>query len=233
MKVYLSNYRNHWLSPYTILEKVCFWEKDKDAFYNLEEHPNNKYEKWVKRLEPICKAWQQFLDFVHPRVNYVKIDRYDTWNMDSTLALIVLPMLKQLKETKHGSQTVDIEDVPVHLRTSSTEEWDDQKTFDFYQEHDTKEGEGDVHARWDWVLDEMIFAFESFGNDWEAKYYSGKFDMKSEACEWDENGKATLFKMVPGPDHTSEFDHEGMKKENDRIDNGLRLFGKYFKGLWD
>lgn len=233
MKVYLSNYRNHWLSPYTILEKVCFWEKDKDAFYNLEEHPNNKYDKWVKRLEPICKAWQQFLDFVHPRINYVKIDRYDTWNMDSSLALIVLPMLKQLKGTKHGSQTVDIEDVPEHLRTTSTEEWDDQKTFNFYQEHEVKEGEGDVHARWNWVLDEMIFAFESFGNDWEAKYYSGKFDMKSEACEWDENGKATLFTMVPGPDHTSEFDHEGMKKENDRIDNGLRLFGKYFRGLWD
>lgn len=233
MKVYLSNYRSHWLSPYTILEKVCFWEKDKDAIFNLDDDPNNKYEKWVNRLEPICKGWQKFLDIIHPKINYVKIDRYDTWNMDSTLALIVLPMLKQLKETKHGSQQVDMEDVPEHLRTTSTEEWDEQETFEFYKEHEVKEGKGDVHARWDWVLDEMIFAFESFGNDWEAKYYSGKFDMKSEACEWDENGKATLFKMVKGPNHTSEFDYEGMKKENDRIDNGLRLFGKYFRGLWD
>ena len=27
MKVYISNYRDHWLSPYTIIEKVLFWRK--------------------------------------------------------------------------------------------------------------------------------------------------------------------------------------------------------------
>ena len=32
----------------------------------------------------------------------VQIDPWDTWNMDTTLAHIVVPMLKQLKETKHG-----------------------------------------------------------------------------------------------------------------------------------
>ena len=37
----------------------------------------------------------------------IQIDRYDTWNMDHTLALIVLPMLKQLKKEKHGSPMVD------------------------------------------------------------------------------------------------------------------------------
>ena len=45
MKVYISNYRDHWLSPYTILEKVCFWEKDKDVFYNLEDKPNKTVEE--------------------------------------------------------------------------------------------------------------------------------------------------------------------------------------------
>jgi hypothetical protein len=80
VKVYISKYRNHWISPYTILEKVCFWEKDKDAFYNLEDHPNHKYEKWVNRLEPISIAIQKFLDIVHPRIEYIKIDKYDTWS---------------------------------------------------------------------------------------------------------------------------------------------------------
>ena len=32
----------------------------------------------------------------------VKIDKWDTWSMDHTLAHIVLPMLVQLKATNHG-----------------------------------------------------------------------------------------------------------------------------------
>ena len=36
MKVWLSNYRNHWISPYTILKKVCFWEKDGETIKNLK-----------------------------------------------------------------------------------------------------------------------------------------------------------------------------------------------------
>ena len=32
----------------------------------------------------------------------VQIDPWDTWNMDTTLAHIVVPMLKQLKANKHG-----------------------------------------------------------------------------------------------------------------------------------
>jgi hypothetical protein len=35
---------------------------------------------------------------VHPEIKYVKIDRYDTWSMDHTLADIILPMLKQLQK---------------------------------------------------------------------------------------------------------------------------------------
>ena len=51
MKVWLSNYRNHWISPYVILKKVCFWEKDEDRIYNLKEEVNNPYEKWVNFLD--------------------------------------------------------------------------------------------------------------------------------------------------------------------------------------
>ena len=91
MKIYKSNYRNHWVSPYTILEKVFFWREI--------DYGEPIIEKWSNRLNPICVAWMNFLEFVHPRISYVKIDRYDTWSMDSTLADIILPMLKQLKET--------------------------------------------------------------------------------------------------------------------------------------
>ncbi len=90
----------------------------------------------------------------------VKIDPWDTWSMDVTLAHIILPMLKQLKETKQGAPYVDDEDVPEHLRKSAAppteNEWDtDDNHF----------------KRWDYVLDEMIFAFESKQNcTWVEKY---------------------------------------------------------------
>ena len=49
----------------------------------------------------------------------VRIDNYDVWNMDVTLAQIILPMLKRLKEVKHGAPKVDNEDVPEHLRATA------------------------------------------------------------------------------------------------------------------
>jgi hypothetical protein len=223
MKVYISRYRNHWLSPYTILEKVCFWEKDKDIFYNLDDKPDNKYEKWVNLLNPLCVCLNKFLDFVHPRVEYVKIDYWDTWNMDRTLGLIALPMLKQLKDKKHGAPYVDDGDVPDELKSTSAppkeNEWDtDENHF----------------KRWDWVMDEMIFAFEHHLDDsWEEEYRSGEMDWKSVPCEWDENGKPTMYKVKDGPKHTYKCDYDGMEVVHKRIENGFRLFGKYYLGLWD
>ena len=223
MKIYISKYRNHWISPYTILEKICFWEKDKDAIYNLEEKPNNKYDKLVNLLNPICIGIQKFLDFVHPQINYIKIDSCDTWSMDRTLAPIILPMLKQLKDTKHGAPFVDDGDVPEELKSTSAppkeNEWDtDDNHF----------------KRWDYVLDEMIWAFEQLcDEDHDSQFHTGVRDIKTVACEWDENGKPTLYTMEKGPNDTSHFDDEGYQKHNERIGNGLRLFGTYYRSLWD
>jgi len=223
MKVYISGYRNHWLSPYHILEFVCFWEKNNDVFYNLEDKPNAPYEKWVNFLDPICKAIAKVLDVIHPKVDYVKIDYWDTWSMDHTLGQIALPMLKQLKEKKHGAPIVDDEDVPEELKSTSAP---------------AKENEWDIDdnhfRRWDWVMDEMIFAFEHHINkEWEEAYRSGEFDHKSVACEWYENGKPKMFKLEEGPNHTYKADYEGMRVVEDRIKNGFRLFGKYYQALWD
>ena len=222
MKVYINNYRDHWLSPYTILKSVCFWEKDDDVFYNLEDKPGHKYKKWINRLNPICMGIQKVLNYIHPKINYVKIDRWDTWSMDHTLAYIILPMLKQLKDSKHGAPNVDDEDVPKELRS----------IYAFpKEEYDV---DGNHFARWDWVLDEMIFAFECKNDEsWQDAYRSGEIDWKSEACGWDENGKATMYKHVDGPNHTYKCDYDGMKVVEDRIQNGFRLFGRYFQNLWD
>ena len=223
MKIYKSGYRNHWVSPYTILKTVCFWEKDDSIFYNHEEKPGNKYDKWVNRLDPICKAFEKVLDVIHPKIDYVKIDSWDTWSMDHTLGKIVLPMLKQLQIKKHGAPSVDDEDVPEELKSTSAPAKENEWATD-----------DNWFKRWDWVMAEMIFAFEHHLDDkWQEAYRSGVIDFKSVACEWDENGKAKMYKSERGPKDTYKCDYEGIKIIEDRIANGFCLFGKYYRNLWD
>ena len=52
-----------------------------------------------------------WLDRRSQKIN-VRIDEFDTWSMDHTLAYIIEPMLKQLKLTTHGAPLIDLADVP-------------------------------------------------------------------------------------------------------------------------
>jgi hypothetical protein len=127
----------------------------------------------------------------------IRIDSYDTWSMDHTLAPIILPMLKQLKETKHGAPAVEFKDVPEELMPPDAE-----AVKKLYMEN----GETDENyfKRWDYVLDEMIWAFEQkCRDDWEEDYDYNKWDM------------------------------EGLKAHQERMSNGFKLFGKYYENLWD
>ena len=203
MKIYLSKPRNHWVSPYTILEKVFFWREIK--------YDEPIIEKWSDRLAPFCKAWQSFLDIVHPQVNYVKINYWDTWSMDYTLSPIIAPMLKQLQETKHGAPMVDDEDVPAGLNLRSTEAPAKENEWDIDDHH---------FARYDWVLSEMIWTFETLSDgDHDSKFFDhSNVDEKAGL-----NDQISKIKV----------DHEGLDAHNERIKNGLRLFGKYYRTLWD
>lgn len=213
MKVWTSKYRNHWVSPYTILKAVCFWEKDEDRIYNLTDEPNNPYEPWVHFLEPLCQAWMKFLDFVHPRWEYVRLDYWDTWSFDHTLADIILPGLKQLRDTKHGAPFTEDEDVPEYLRSHMAQ---------------PKENEWDTDSlhfmRWDWILDEMIWAFEQKVDD----------DAESKFFDHSECGPSEDFLKNPS-EHLSrsKYDKDGHTAWLKRKANGFRLFGKYYENLWD
>lgn len=73
--------------------------------------------------------------------------------------------------------------------------------------------------RWAYIIDEMIFAFDALAkDDWEDQYFD-YIDVDLTGNLIDQLGKAKI-------------DREGLIKHNARIDNGLRLFGKYFRGLW-
>lgn len=136
----------------------------------------------------------------------VQYHKYDTWGLEHTLALVILPGLKQLKATNHGMGIVDNDDLPTKcLKDASSEE------------------------RWEWVMDEMIWAFNEITTDGEGEkaFYSGVSDWAWSDLD---EGYSTL---NYGPNHTFKIDIEGLNKYNERIQRGTILFGKYYRSLWD
>ncbi len=174
MKIFISNYRDHWISPYTIIEKIYFW-KEIDIC-NLTPFQ----ERLATAIEPFSKGLKFVLDKIHPRVEYIKIDRWDTWSMDTTLAPIIAAMLRQVKATKQG--------VPAgfaHMTNPRT-----GKEISFAK----------AERLWTIELDKMIFAFETLSRDYEDDFAVG--------------------------------DYRAQLKLEEKIQEGLDSFSKYYRNLW-
>jgi hypothetical protein len=205
MKVYIGPYQNWWGVYQTVdlLQKV-----------GVSEDTCEKIGDWICDNTPVEDFFHWIDSLKGGRKVKVRIDKYDTWSMDNTLAIIILPMLKQLKETKHGSQWVDNEDVPEHMRHGGDDDnW--------------------VHYKWEWVLNEMIWAFEQeLDNSWEDKFIHG-----TPVYDWNkwEDDDGVPYQRVQMTQTNPDYwvDRDGIREYNNRIDNGFRLFGKYYRGLWD
>lgn len=229
MKVKIGPHVNG-IGPYQIADMLCFWVKEVPDEFGITRKPDwvHDFGTWLAEdkngqdtiLTKVCN----WIHSKKKRKVKVHIDKYDTWEMNDNLAYIILPMLKQLKATKQGSPFVDDEDVPEEIRSTSApakkNEWDTDANF---------------HKRWEWVIDEMIWAFEQLhpDNDWEEQYRSGEIDIKWMPCEWHDDDKPKLFRMEHGPNDTYQCDYEGVKKHEERIRRGTTLFGKYYQCLWD
>jgi len=240
MKVKIKNYTS-WFGPYQLAEKLMFWvpkETDEYGFKHTADRVHD-FGEWLAHgsVEPQPEVGEitswgdrpstllaHFLSWIHnkkKRTIKVHIDPWDTWNMHDTLGYIVRPMLKQLKAGKHGAPHVDKEDAPKELYGKKLTK----------KQKDSGETDDKHFERWDWVLDEMIFAFESLAGgeneDWASSFWSGEHDYQWKKME---DG---LSEMVHGPNHTAEHDEEGYNAYAERIQNGFRLFGKYYQNLWD
>ena len=185
-----------------------------DMFHKIgvSEDRCDKIGNWLTKtwIHDVC----EWVDNKKTRNIKVRIDKYDTWSMDATLAYIILPMLHQLKETKHGCPDVNDEDVPKKLRVREAT-------------HHDGEVDDNWEARWDWAMDEMIWAFTQINDneDWEKEYCE-------KAGEWHfEDEKDGMSKMVW--DKKAVIDNKGIKAHRARMQNGFILFGKYYTGLWD
>lgn len=166
---------------------------------------------------------------VQRRIN-VAIDKYDTWSADHTLALIILPLLLQYKENHHG--------IPNEFADHSGDpNCNDQQLFDFYQEsHSWAFDEG--VKRWEETLDKMIWSFYQLVVDDDSKYHHGK-----PKYDWVKNDKKfpnpisgkleDTFQMVDKNPEEHWYDINGHMEHEKRVQEGLELFGKYFRNLWD
>jgi len=212
MKVKIGPYLNWW-GPYQIAE-LLLGNPDKDRFC-MDYKPG-----WRARMADRLGDWlanTRFADlcqWIHDkrkRQVYVHIDNYDVWNMDDTLRLIIHPMLVRLKQTKHGSGFVDDADVPDPLQSTAPGARDGcENPWD---------SDHNLHPRYDWLLDELIWAF---GHDKEA-VESGFYDHSAVDRTKNLNTQVSQLKV----------DREGLEAYHARLSNAYRLFGKYYETLWD
>ena len=232
MKVKIGKYPN-WIGAYQIADALCFWAKETPDECGIPRKPDwvHNFGTWLSEDRHGNDTWlTKLCNWIHSynkRQVYVRIDKYDTWSMDATLALIALPMLRQLQATKQGAPCVDDEDVPDNLKSTSAP---------------AKENEWDIDAnhfhRWDWAIGEMIFAFECKTTDnWDEQFWTGEHgDFKSIPTG------ETFFNPVTKKEEATytmemtgdrECDWDARNAMQSRITNGFRLFGKYYEALWD
>lgn len=140
----------------------------------------------------------------------VKTHPWDSWSSDHTLAYVIAPLLRDLR----GAQSIpytDPSDGPPEYATDG--------------EHS--------EARWNWILEEMIWTFETYTTDWESQFYSGQADYEFVEIPNTANKKlGPYYQVVDGKKHTLVFDEKGYKAHKDRMERGTYLFGKYYSSLW-
>lgn len=158
----------------------------------------------------------------------VKIDPWDTYSMDHTAALIILPMLLQLLKTKHG--------VPSAFVTRTGGDTDGNYCFDFIKE-DENEVFDKLCEKWEEVLEKIVWSFQQIvAEDYDSKYHHGKMKIGWKPVQLPNPVTGLVEEMYEMVDENPEehwYDHVGHRLHEDRIQEGLELFGKYYRSLWD
>jgi hypothetical protein len=200
MKVYIGPY-DHWFRPAKWYKDFVLWRNGFGRGVDADTFDVGAYDVLTEEIRDskiynMFMAVERWINDRYERRIDVKLHDYDIWSMDDTLGHIVLPMLKLLKEKKYGYPMVDDADVPEHLRsTAATPLTPEQARMGCIDDNGM--------PRWDWVLNEMIWAFEQQADDADDQFFVG------------------------------QFDKEGYTKWQERKTRGFTLFGKYFQALWN
>lgn len=208
MKVFLGPYRYRWVS---YVHERWMNRKYDISWWDMELKDYSTMDKVMEKLESALQTLynatiNKFLDGRQRKIS-IRVDNYDVWGADNTIARLVHPLLIKLKEVKHGTPWTDDDDVPDEFKSINAKpkehEWD---------------ADSNLEKRWDYILGEMIWTFE--------------------AIIQEEDGEDPFmeFETDPGAQFglkITKNDHVGRAAHHERIKNGLRLFGKYFRSLWD
>lgn len=148
MKVEIGEYPD-WVGPYQVADKLFFF---------LSEDKREKIGDWIP-----AAPFEWYHKWFKSRHVEVKIDKWDTWSVDHTLALIIHPLLVKFRENMNGwPMNIDSADVP------------DSVWSDLTAEDDIRE------KQWQWLVDEMIWGFSQIiDEDADLQFFSE-----------DENGKS-------------------------------------------
>jgi len=190
MKVRINSYRDYIINPHRWFDKWICYNHAVESAWLVDEENYTKLDKKIEKITDVLSNIFRPINFWwmdKERKIDVKIDNFDVWNLDSTLAYVILPALKVLRDQKHGSPFVEDIDCP-NIKNDA----DDTKS---------------IEARWNYVLDQIIWSFEQVNSDWEEQYFEKK------------DGKYS-------------FDREGMKLHEEKMNKGFQLFGKYYSALW-
>jgi hypothetical protein len=198
---------------------LCFWAKPVKDEFGIEHEPDwvHDFGTWLAENKDGSDSWItktcNWIESKKKRKLKIHIDKYDVWGMDHTLALIILPMLQKLKTQKQGFGFIDDKDVPKDLRSTAR---GGRKGLKHASDWDNY-----AEARYSWFLDELIWTFTQLADeeDGEAQFY----DHSESLGITDINESIRKLKV----------DRTGLEEHHKRINNGLRLFGKYFRTLWD
>lgn len=229
MKVYIGPY-DHWFRPARWVKDFVMWfhgfsgKQHWHVIQRLKFQPHDemkKIEDWLndRWLYRKLRDLENWVNNTVGRKVRIRIDNYDVWNLGDTLAMIALPMLYEFKRQGiTGAPHVDDEDVPEYLRTTAAPPLTEE-------EQNTGGVDKLWHQRWEWVVQEMIYALEEMNDpDSDSRFHS---DIDPEKPR-DEAGISFQESMNRG-----KFDKDGYDKWHARKQNGLRLFGKYLEALWN
>jgi len=139
----------------------------------------------------------------------------EVWNFNSFMARWALPRLKHLRISKNG--------YPCEVISENDE---NQLCFNFYKKSE-QEIDDEAKAKWGIILDKMIWSFENFDNQPEPI----KPPNYDERCIVEEMTEDGVLGFVSIDDR--KWDWTPVKKHQEKIQEGLDLFAKYYQNLWD
>lgn len=137
MKVKLGKYLNFW-GPYQLAELL--------NKVGVSEARCDKIGAYLSSLEWVNNICDRVYKY-RTREQVVIVDPYDHWNADHTLALVILPVLKQYRAHAQSFNLIDNADAPPWLRDPHG--WTNEDGW-----------HANAEPRYTWALDYMIWSFE-------------------------------------------------------------------------